>query len=149
MTAEIRILGSNDEELLKHVAPDVFDNAVSQKLSVEFLNDPRHHIAVAIEQGKVIGFASAVDYVHPDKPTELWINELAVAPPYQRKGIAKRLLQAIFRIGLELGCKEAWVLTDRSNQAAMKTYSSVGGLEDKGETVMFTFHLNQGGGGKS
>lgn len=143
MTPEIKILGPTDDQLLRHVAPGVFDNDVNQELSIEFLNDARHHIAVAIEQGVVIGFVSAVDYVHPDKPAELWVNELAVAPPYQRQGIAKQLLQEIFRVGLELGCKEAWVLTDRSNQAAMKTYSSAGGLEDKEETVMFTFYLGR------
>ncbi len=149
MTPEIKILGPGDEELLKHVAAEVFDNDVSQELSLEFLKDARHHIVVAIEQGVVVGFVSAVDYVHPDKPVELWINELAVAPPYQRQGIAKQLLQAIFKVGHERGCKEAWVLTERSNRAAMKTYSSGGGLEDEGKTVMFTFFLSEGEGKKS
>ncbi len=39
MTLEIKIFGPGDEELLKNVALGVFDNAVNQKLSTEFLND--------------------------------------------------------------------------------------------------------------
>jgi hypothetical protein len=32
----------------------------------------------------VVGFASAVHYVHPDKAPELWINEVGVAEPGDR-----------------------------------------------------------------
>jgi aminoglycoside 6'-N-acetyltransferase I len=68
---EIRLLRAGEESILSHTAPDVFDNPVRAELAREFLNDPRHHIVVAIDGNTVVGFASAVHYVHPDKPTEL------------------------------------------------------------------------------
>lgn len=40
-----------------------------------------------------------------------------------------------------LGAREAWVLTDRDNPAAMQLYRSVGGIADASDTVMFTFDL--------
>src|SRR5713226_10560378 len=90
---------------------------------VEFLSDPRHHIAVAIDDGVVVGFASAVLYVHPDKPRpELWINEVGVAETHHRRGIAGKLLNALLDVGRDADCVEAWVLTDRSNEAAMALY---------------------------
>jgi len=45
-------------------------------------DDPRHHLVVAVEH-VVVGFCSAVDYIQPDKPPELWINEVGVAPTPQ------------------------------------------------------------------
>ena len=94
MNIEIRILASGDEGMLGHVAAGVFDHDVDPDLTAEFLRDPRHHLAVALEGTLVVGFASAVDYVHPDKPRELWINEVGVAPSHQRQGIGRRLLAA-------------------------------------------------------
>jgi DNA-binding MarR family transcriptional regulator len=95
----IRILGPADAAMLDKVAPDVFDHAIDPALMAEFLADPRHHLAVALAGGQVVGMASAVHYVHPDKPPELWINEVGVAPPYQRRGIGRQLLEALFAHG--------------------------------------------------
>ena len=46
------------------VAPGVFDNAIDPRWTAEFLSDPQHHFAVAIDEGRVVGTASAVHYVH-------------------------------------------------------------------------------------
>jgi aminoglycoside 6'-N-acetyltransferase I len=140
--AEIRILQRGDEAALTKVAPGVFDQAVDKYLTSEFLNDPRHHLAVAIEDGLVVGMTSAVHYVHPDKPPQLWINEVGVAPTHRGKGLGKALLSALFERGKTLGCTEAWVLTDRANIPAMRLYSSLGGVEFPSDQVMFTFPLS-------
>ena len=138
---EIKILRSGDEAVLTKVAPEVFDHDVDERLSSEFLHDPRHHLAVALDAGEVVGFASAVHYVHPDKPPELWINEVGVAPAHQGRGLGRKLLHALFEVGRALGCGQSWVLTERSNAPAMGLYASLGGVEDPEDTVMFTFHL--------
>ncbi len=141
MSVETRILGPADEDVLARVAPDVFDNDVNPALSAEFLQDPRHHLAVALEAGTVVGFVSAVHYVHPDKPPELWINEVGVAPSHQRQGLGQQLLRSVFELGRGLGCREAWVLTSPANLAAMRLYEAVGGRESSDATAMFTFPL--------
>jgi ribosomal protein S18 acetylase RimI-like enzyme len=139
-----RILGQGDERVLDTVAPDVFDNPIDARAAREFLGDPRHRLAVAIDDDVVVGFVSAVLYVHPDKPApELWINEVGVAPSHQGRGIARRLLESTLEDARASGCREAWVLTDRANQAAMRLYESGGG-EASGDHVMFTFRLNGG-----
>lgn len=145
MPVAIRVLRRGDEGVLDRVAPDVFDDPLDARATAEFLADPRHHLAVAIEDGVVIGFISAVHYVHPDKPQpELWINEVGVAPAAQGRGIGKALLAEVLRMGREAGCAEAWVLTDRSNAAAMHLYASLGGRPDPGDTVMFSYPLQPG-----
>jgi aminoglycoside 6'-N-acetyltransferase I len=126
------------------VAPGVFDNVLDPSLVAEFLGDDRHHLAVAIERGQVIGFASAVHYVHPDKPPEMWINEVGVAADHQGRGVGKTVIRKLLQHGERLGCREAWVLTDRANQAAMRLYASTGGHEAPQDQVMFTFLLHAG-----
>lgn len=115
MALEIRVLGRDGATALRHVAPGVFDGPVEPRWSAEFFADARHHLAVAIDDGEVVGMASGVHYVHPDKPPELWINEVAVAPARQGNGIGRRLLDALLAHGRALGCRDAWVLTDRPN----------------------------------
>jgi ribosomal protein S18 acetylase RimI-like enzyme len=143
MTITIRILQRGDEAILGNVAPDVFDDPINEAWTAEFLSDPRHHLAVALDDGLVVGMASAVHYLHPDKPTELWINEVGVAPTHWRRGLGKALINALLQLGRELGAKEAWVLTERDNTAAINLYQSTGGVNESDDTVMFTFYLNE------
>ena len=139
---EIRILREGDEPVLDKVADDVFDDPIDARAAREFLRDPRSRLAVATDDGVVVGFVSAVVYVHPDKPApELWINEVGVAPSHQGRGIARRLLESTLEDARASGCREAWVLTDRSNHPAMRLYESGGG-EASGDHVMFTFRLD-------
>jgi aminoglycoside 6'-N-acetyltransferase I len=148
MAIEIKVLQRGDDAVLANVAPEVFDNPINPELTAEFLADPRHHIAVAIDYGLVVGFASGVHYVHPDKRPELWINEVAIAPTHRRRGLGKAVLRALFEVGRAHHCTVAWVLTDRSNSAAMALYASVDGTEgaDKesgNETVGYSFALTE------
>lgn len=142
MAIDIRILRGGEEFVLGRVASDVFDDPIDLQMAKEFLNDPRHHLAVAIDDGIVVGFASAVHYVHPDKhQPELWVNEVGVSPTHQRRGIGKSLMHALFEVAREIGCVDAWLGTERDNQAAMSLYQSLGGEEVREDTVIFSFHL--------
>lgn len=141
MSVEIRLLGAADAAVLSRVAPGTFDHDVDPALSAEFLRDPRHHLAVAIDAGVVVGFASGVHYIHPDKPAELWINEVGVAPTHRRQGLAQQLLQALLEHGATLGCREGWVLTSPANQGALRLYTSVGGRRLSDPPAMFTFRI--------
>jgi aminoglycoside 6'-N-acetyltransferase I len=142
MSVEIRLLGTGDVTALGRVAPDVFDGPVDERWSAEFAADARHHLAIALDGGCVVGMASAVHYVHPDKGPDLWVNEVAVAATHQGQGVGRRLLDALLEHGRTLGCREAWVLTDETNAVARRLYSHVGGVEST--AIMYTFPLNAG-----
>ncbi|HVJ21494.1 MAG TPA: GNAT family N-acetyltransferase [Polyangiaceae bacterium] len=143
MTLTTKILAQGDEAVLERVADDVFDDPIDLPAMAEFLADPRHHIAVAIDDGLVVGFASGVHYVHPDKKRpELFVNEVGVADSHQGRGIGKAVLGALLEQGRALGCAVAWVLTDRDNVPAMRLYTSTGGTEPGHDHVMFSFELD-------
>ena len=137
----IKRLGPGDESILRDVAADVFDHDLEPEFVEEFLGDPRHHIVVALEGSSVVGMASGVHYVHPDKAAQLFVNELGVAPTHHRQGIGRKLVEALLAEGRKLGCSEAWVGTEVGNTAARGLYAASGGVEDSEPFIQFTFPL--------
>lgn len=145
MPCTIRLLGAGDDAVLQRVAPEVFDGPVNPEWTAEFLADPRHHLAVALDGELVIGMASAVHYLHPDKAPQLWINEVAVTPTHRGRGIGRLLIEALLDLARTLECTEAWVLTDdASNRGAHTLYSALGGqATPNGSVTMYTFPLDR------
>jgi aminoglycoside 6'-N-acetyltransferase I len=142
MQLVIRLLGTNDGSVLERVADGVFDNEVDTALTAEFLSDARHHLIVAIENDTVVGMITAVNYIHPDKAPQLWINEVGVAPSHHRRGIGRDLLKAMLRHGREIGCTEAWLGTEHDNVPARELYEDAGSEAEP--FLLYTFMLNDG-----
>jgi ribosomal protein S18 acetylase RimI-like enzyme len=134
----VRLLTRHDAHVLHRVAPEVFDSVLDARLTAEFLADARHHLAVALEDDIVVGMASAVHYVHPDKEPQLFVNEVAVAPTHHGRGIGRQLMECLVRLAGELNCTEAWVLTSRANTAAQRLYESAGGKTPPDDCIMYT-----------
>jgi aminoglycoside 6'-N-acetyltransferase I len=148
METRIAILRPEDRHVLERVAEGVFDRGIRPEWCEAFLGDARHHRAVALDDADVVvGMASGVHYGNPDKPAELWINEVGVSPAHRGHGLGRRLVTALLDVGRELGCAEAWVLTDRGNPAAMRMYAGCGGREVDPQPVMFQFRIEGEGCG--
>ena len=74
--------------------------------------------------------------------TELYIDEVGVAPAFQRRGVGRALVERMLDIGRELGCGEAWVGTEPDNLPARGLYESLREKRDEAETfVMFVYPL--------
>jgi len=141
MSTEIRLLEAHEAAVLDRVARGVFDNDLDPQCTAEFFADPRHHLAVAIEDGVVVGMASGVHYVHPDKPPQLFINEVGVAPTHQGRGLGRQLVDVLVRHATDLQCTEAWVLTDRTNVVAQRLYEGAGGETPPDQCMMYTIRI--------
>lgn len=136
------MLDEDDFGTLSRVAPDVFDHPIRPDLAMQFLSDPRHHMAAAIDDGILVGFASGVHYVHPDKPAELFVNEVGVSPSRRNQGVGTSLLECLLSHARTLGCESAWVLTGHDNHSARRMYAKAGGLEAPPQR-MISFDLRQ------
>ena len=123
---EIRRVKPGDEALFDRVAVDVFDEPIDAQRLAAYLAEPGHHMLVALHAGDVVAQVAAVVHRHPDKPTELYIDEVGVTPALQRQGIARRMVAEMFALGKALGCEEAWVGTEPDNAAARGLYESHG-----------------------
>ena len=140
MSVEIRRAGPGDAGLLERIADDVFDHPVEHDTLSRYLEEPGHHLVVALAGGEVVGQVAAVVHRHPDeRPVELYIDEVAVAPAFQRQGIARRMLDEMFALARDLGCQEAWVGTEGDNMAATGLYESLAAPPEP--FVMYVFEL--------
>ena len=129
---EVRVLQPGEARVLERVTEGVFDAPVRPAYARAFLAEPGHRIAVAVDDGTVVGMVTAARYLHPDKPPELWIDEVGVAPGVRGRGIGGRLMDAMLAEARAMGCREAWVLADPDNEAARRLYESRKG---RGSTV--------------
>jgi len=130
MTVEIRRMQPGDEADLGRVAPEVFDAPIHPGRLAAYLRAPGHLLLLAFEGGVVVGQCAAVLHRHPDKVTELYVDEIGTAATHRRQGIATRLLEAMLAWGRELGAGEAWLGTDLDNGAANGLYRKLGGRPD-------------------
>src|SRR5262245_530749 len=139
---EIRHVQPGDAALFARIAADVFDAPVDPARLVAYLAEPGHHMLVALRAREVVAQVAAVIHRHPDKPTELYIDEVGVTPALQRQGIARRMVDQMFALGKALGCEEAWVGTEPENAAARGLYESRGAAAVP--MVMFEYELWSG-----
>jgi ribosomal protein S18 acetylase RimI-like enzyme len=143
MTLDVALLGPGDAAVLGRVADDVFDHAVQPALAEAFLADPKNLLAVAIDDGVVVGMATGLLYLHPDKPLQCFVNEVGVAPRWHRQGLGARLVQVLLDAARVRGCQEAWVATEENNTPARALYRSLDGAEDSDHAVVYTWMLWQ------
>jgi aminoglycoside 6'-N-acetyltransferase I len=119
----------------------VFDATVDPARLAAYLGEPGHLMIAALHDGLVIGQVAAVIHRHPDKPTELYVDEVGVTPAFQRQGIARAMLDAVFVLGRKLGCEEAWVGTEVDNVPARRLYEERGA--DGEPFVMYVYDLSE------
>lgn len=141
---KIQFITAENAASLERVDDDVFDHRVNARSLAGFLANPSNLLVVATADEEVVGMTSGIAYLHPDKPLQLFINEVGVSGRFQRRGIATRLVQAMLQRGRELGCTEAWVATEEGNNAARALYGSLGGVEDGDRAIVYVYKL-QGG----
>jgi len=74
----------------------------------------------------IAGFVSGVETTHPDKGTEMFLYELAVAEEHRMRGVGRALVSALGHLAVERGCHGMWVGTEPDNVGAIATYQSAG-----------------------
>jgi len=142
MSTEIHFLSHANRQLLDNVAADVFDYDVQPQYLSAFLDDPRHVLCFATDGETVVGIASAFDYFHPDKPPQLFVNEVGVAPAYRRQGIGRRLVEALLAKAKERGCTYAWLGTDIDNTSGQACFGSVTGAGTPEKFLLYEWEID-------
>ncbi len=134
-SVEIRPIVAGDEEAII-TASHLFDGPAIVRATTRFLHEAGHHLFVAYEGARAVGFISGVEVTHPDKGTEMFIYELAVDEAFRRRGIATALIESLKGLAIEHGCYGMWVLTSDDNDAALATYQGAGGAPEAGQVVV-------------
>ncbi|MFM1815257.1 MAG: hypothetical protein RLZ98_1952 [Pseudomonadota bacterium] len=123
MPLQLKRVGAGDVGLFCDIAPEVFDEPIVAERLAVYLAAPSHLMVVAIDGGMIVGQTAAVLHLHPDKPTELYIDEVGVTPGLQRRGIARAMMDEMAAWGAELGCEDAWLGTEHDNEPAKALYA--------------------------
>lgn len=91
-------------------------------------------VLVHREEGHIAGVICVTIYGHDsEKGAVLWVREIAVRPEYQRRGIAKQLLNQAVSYGKCHGAKREFLMADECNEHAIRLYESVGFVANKDE----------------
>jgi ribosomal protein S18 acetylase RimI-like enzyme len=136
----VRILEATTVEQVEAAAPLYDGPSVGAAINA-FLADPRHHLLVALDDnGRTVGFISGVEMTHPDKGTEMFLYELAVAEDARQRGIGVALTASLADLARSQGCYGMWVGVDTDNAAAHATYRAASGSRPEPcEVITWTF----------
>jgi ribosomal protein S18 acetylase RimI-like enzyme len=121
----MEIVRAHAEQIL--AAAKVFDHPPTPEWTEKFLASDIHHLLLALDDGRAVGFVSGVETTHPDKGTEMFLYELAVHEEHRNRGVGRALVRALADLAREHGCYGMWVLTDQDNAAALAAYRAAGG----------------------
>lgn len=137
MTLAFRFLGAGDAALLDRVADDVFDQPIHPDRARTFLAEPGHLLLVACDDGLVVGQCAAVIHRHVDRPDDLFVENLGVAPAWRRRGIGAGLMRRMLAEARARGCALAWVGAESDDAAANALYGALAGAAPE------AFHLHE------
>ncbi|MDX8518052.1 GNAT family N-acetyltransferase [Mesorhizobium dulcispinae] len=90
-----------------------------------------HQFELAIEGGRIVGLIETM--AHDD---HIWIENVAVAPEAQGRGIGRKLLDSAERKAVEAGCRELRLLTNGAFEANVRLYRKHGYAVDREEPFM-------------
>ena len=119
-------IDESNRDLLSNVASGVFDEPVREDRLTRYLASPIYWMALAMVDDLVVGQCMCVVHHHPDKETELFLDEIGTGDDWRRRGIATALMSAVFKRADEVGIEEIWLGTEADNVPAQRLYEKTG-----------------------
>ncbi|MDH5675781.1 MAG: GNAT family N-acetyltransferase [Myxococcales bacterium] len=111
----------------------------------QFLSREANVLIAASDGDAPTGYLIAylLDRVDADRQM-LCIYEIEVSESHRRTGIARAMINSLKDLCRQLDASKAWVITNRSNRAAVQLYSSTGAhCEPAGDEIMFVWNAEQ------
>ncbi len=140
MDITVRRLTAGDEAITRQVARCLKGADMPSDRAATFVaNDANHH-NVAEVAGEVVGVVLAYSLDRVDHPYgQLFVYDVEVAESHRRRGVGRALMRHVRDIVGRERLKEAFVLTNRDNPAAIALYSSTGAIADDEEGLLFVY----------
>jgi ribosomal protein S18 acetylase RimI-like enzyme len=129
-----------DEALLGRLNHDWPDEPWVLEQAQAFVANPDNLLLLATTPDLICGIVIAHRLQRLDAlRAEVLLYSIDVHETMQRRGIGRALVDATTAWAREIGADNTWVLTERSNHAAMALYRAAGGTDDIPDIAMFTF----------
>jgi ribosomal protein S18 acetylase RimI-like enzyme len=128
-------------------ADHLFDHPSQLEAAQAFLSRPTNYLLIAYVEGAPAGMIIGHELQRRDSPRPMmFLYEVGVDEAYRQRGVGTALVSALARIGEERGYCEMFVLTNESNEPAMRLYSSAGGWRNEERDIaMFEWSWDQPG----
>lgn len=132
--------------LARQALTELHERPVDESALREFLDDGRRYLLLAVENGRALGslYGYALRQPYRAEPQFL-LYALDVREGSRRRGIGRALVERFSAEAREAGACEVWVLTDASNEAAMRLYERCGMIRPNRDDVLWTLPLTDAG----
>ncbi len=136
----IKRLTKNDIDLLQN-SIDEKGAIIKSVINIEkFLSNENNYLIAYIENDKILGFVLAYTLQRYDGRAEmLYLHEIDVAETHRKQGIATKLMNELKEIKDKNGYDKIFLVTNKSNDAAISLYESMGGVTNSDDDIIFTF----------
>ncbi len=140
MGITVRRLTAGDEAIARKVARWLKGADMPSDRAATFVANDANYLIVAEVAGDVVGVVLAYRLDRVDHPSgQLFVYDVEVAESDRRRGVGRALMLHIRDVVEREHLKEAFVLTNRDNPAAIALYSSTGAIADDEEGLLFVY----------
>ena len=137
---QIERISTFDSALLARLNHDWPDEPWVLDQAHAFVANPDNLLLLATTPDLICGIVIAHRLQRLDAlRAEVLLYSIDVHEEMQRQGIGRALVEATTAWARDLNADCTWVLTERSNHAAMALYRAAGGTDDIPDVAMFTF----------
>lgn len=122
-----RLIGRDDAGRASAALADLYHrNPFDRRRAAEVIGDESNVLVVAEIDGTPAGygFAHVLDRLDGDRA--LFVYDIATSEPFRRRGVARAIVTSLLELARSAGCTKAFVVTERSNEAATGLYTSLG-----------------------
>jgi aminoglycoside 3-N-acetyltransferase I len=146
---QIKRLGTQDIIFFKKLImlfQEVFEMeeiiTVKESYLKNLLEKPDFIVYAAIAENEIVGGLTAYELnTYYTEGSELFIYDIAVSFPFQRKGVGKQLIQSLKNYGEQNNIEVMFVEANKENQHAVDFYHSTGGNAEK--VIHFNYYLGK------
>jgi ribosomal protein S18 acetylase RimI-like enzyme len=141
----VRRLGTGELELAVEAIRTLREPTTQSTLIGEhlrkFLSRPENVLIVAEQEGMPTGFLLAYMLDRVDRNQKMvCLYEIGVSESHRRRGIARAMIESLKLLCKQENAMKAWVITNRSNMAAVKLYERTGATSHpNGDEVSFVY----------
>jgi aminoglycoside 6'-N-acetyltransferase I len=136
---QVRRLSTADVAIAGALVERFHASLVSVEHLRGLLDAPRNLLLAALDGDQPVGFLGAhwLDRLRLEHP-QLFVYEVEVAEGAHRRGLGRRLMRAALDAAAVLGA-EAFVLTQRSNPAALALFRELGGVAEADDDQLLVY----------
>lgn len=137
---KVERLQISDKDLAAEVMQLFFLEPDHGDYTQTYLANDLNYFLVAIWEGKPIGVLIGYELQRPEThQSKFFVYDMEVLEAQRGRGIGKALIEAFKDYCKQKNGSEIFLMTNRSNVAAMRLYTSTGGVQEGEDNVLFVY----------